>query len=310
MIAVAGSIGYDIFLSIDQPASEAFLEQKDTALIPLKTCLHSYGGNGANICWYLAALGERPLLLSTAGKDGERYLERLRAAGISTKAVKIFDDIPTTTVVFLKDGKDAEYALFHAEASDRRKWTTEHLPEDAYILHVAPSKPAFAMDALSSRANGDRVSVFDPGQELGNYSKKEIQECLGMASLTVVNEGELELMRTITGESEDFLFDLCPRFIVTHGKKGSRIIDGDASAFVNACSSGRPDKTTIGAGDAFRAGLLYGLDHSLNLEQSAMLGAAIAAEAVSVADAQAPSFTKEDINMRMKDAYGEKAPEL
>lgn len=106
---------------------------------------------------------------------------------------------------------------------------------------------------------------------MGIFSAEELQSCTIRSDITIMNEPERAQFESIVGE--DFV-NLCQSHghtaIVTLGERGSIIITGSSEILIPAIYTERILDAT-GCGDAYRAGLLYGLTHGWNIEKAAKL---------------------------------------
>src|SRR5262249_27094234 len=93
-IVVTGSIAYDYLMSFPGKFTEHFLPEHMTRVSPTflaDTRAKRRGGCAPNIAYARALLGERPLLMATAGEDFGEYRQWLQAAGIDTSHVRQID---------------------------------------------------------------------------------------------------------------------------------------------------------------------------------------------------------------------------
>ena len=90
-IVVTGSIAYDYLMSFPGKFTEHFLPehmQRLSLSFLVDTMDKRRGGCAPNIAYTLALLGERPLLMATAGEDFGEYRQWLEAAGVDTSLVR------------------------------------------------------------------------------------------------------------------------------------------------------------------------------------------------------------------------------
>src|SRR3972149_1164779 len=102
-IAVTGSIAYDYIMSFPGYFKEHVLPEKVADSINLSFLVDQMvrrrGGVASNIAYSLGLLGERPVLMGTAGQDFGEYRAWLEAHGVDTSAVRQYDDLFTASEV-------------------------------------------------------------------------------------------------------------------------------------------------------------------------------------------------------------------
>ena len=99
-LVVTGSIAYDYLMTFPGHFSEQFVADKlDRISVSflVDTMKQHPGGCGANIAYNLALLGERPLLVGSAGCDFDGYRKRLDKAGVDTSGVLVRDEVYTAS---------------------------------------------------------------------------------------------------------------------------------------------------------------------------------------------------------------------
>ena len=101
----------------------------------------------------------------------------------------------------------------------------------------------------------------------------------------------------------DGLLELCPVVIRTEGADGTSIFyKGQPPIHLDIVI---PEKVvdTTGAGDGFRAGLLYGLYNDYSILDSAKWGASVASFVVETSGGQIQTFTIDQVRARLEKTY-------
>ena len=137
-------------------------------------------------------------------------------------------------------------------------------------------------------------SFFDPGQTLGLYSPEDLHRALLLTNYLIVNEYEYELILSKTGLTEAKILQQVDKLIVTLWANGVRIVDHDGTIELPAVAVNKVVDPT-GCGDAFRAGLIYGLLNEKSWEESAKIGLSVASVVVQSQWGMNHTFTLEDI---------------
>jgi adenosine kinase len=100
--------------------------------------------------------------------------------------------------------------------------------------------------------------MFDPGQGLPMFNGEELMHFINMATYLAVNDYEAQVLQEKTGLNLEQLAEKVEAMIVTLGAKGSHIYaDGQRHEIPSVKAKEVVDPT--GCGDAYRAGLLYGI---------------------------------------------------
>jgi adenosine kinase len=145
--------------------------------------------------------------------------------------------------------------------------------------------------------------VFDPGQGLPMFSGAELAEFVRLADYVAVNDYEGKLLEEKTGKSLEGLAREVQALVVTLGARGSRIYaDGKAHDIPIAAAERVLDPT--GCGDAYRAGLLYGIAQGWDWPDTGRLGAVMGALKIASRGAQNHRADRASIEARFRAAFG------
>ena len=121
--------------------------------------------------------------------------------------------------------------------------------------------------------------IFDPGQQCARMAGDQLRDGITGATVVIVNDYELELLRQKTGMSEADILAVATTLIVTKGENGSTVLTGGGSVDVAAVTPARIVDPT-GVGDAFRGGLMRGMSLGLPYDVCARLGSVAATYAL------------------------------
>lgn len=274
-VLCTGSIAVDHIMVFRGRFREVILPEK---IHMLNVAFHvpelrkSYGGTAANIAFNLRLLGEDPILLGSVGADFDPYAAWLERHGIGLEDVKVLEDETTAGAYITTDLDDNQIIGFHPGAMDRaHEAPVSSVRRPFEIGIVAPNgKRAMQEHARGLKERGVRT-VIDPGQGLPLFEGPELVELLTGAEIYVVNDYEWDLTREKTGLDGDALAARVGAVVVTRGEKGSTLRRGTECLEIPAVKAARVVDPT-GCGDAYRAGLLWGMQHGLSLAQAARLG--------------------------------------
>jgi adenosine kinase len=145
--------------------------------------------------------------------------------------------------------------------------------------------------------------VFDPGQGLPMFDGQELSWFIERAAYVAVNDYESQLLVERTGVSLEDLARRVRALIVTRGAQGSTLFEGGKRHDVPAVAA-RATVDPTGCGDAYRAGLLYGLATGMDLLASGRLASVLGALKIEHAGPQNHRADRATVAERFKAAFG------
>ena len=229
-----------------------------------------WGGCAGNIAYNLKGLGGDPVVMATVGDDGGAYIERLSSFAIATDAVRTVAGTFTAQAYIITDLDDNQITAFHPGAMNQAHMN--HVSDvDRIALGIVAPDGRDGMAAHVREFAAARIPfVFDPGQGLPLFSGAELIEMIDCADYVAVNDYEARLLAERTGLSEKEIAARVDALIVTLGADGSRI---HASGTVFEIPTLTPTKLVdpTGCGDAYRAGLLYGIGQGWDWDRTGRL---------------------------------------
>ena len=305
-IIVTGSIAYDYLMSFPGKFTEHFLPEHISRVslsFLVDTMDKRRGGCAPNIAYSLALLGERPVLMGTAGQDFDEYRRWLDAAGVDTSLVK---DIPgkfTASFFCSTDVANNQIASFYTGAMAHAAELSFRTAGRPDLVTISPNDPAAMLQyAEECRTLGLRY-IFDLGQQVARMSGDELTQGLTGSYLIICNDYELEILRQKTGLSESDLLQRAEILVVTRGEDGSSIIRPTTRVDVPAVPV-RKIVDPTGVGDAYRAGLMKGLVHGADDEVCVQLGTVAAAYALEHLGGQSHAYTAAEFRQRYEKHFG------
>jgi adenosine kinase len=304
-IVVTGSIAYDYLMSFPGKFTDHFLpEHLDRISLSflVDTMDKRRGGCAPNIAYTLALLGERPLLMATAGEDFGDYRRWLEAAGIDTRFVKEVDGKFTASFFCSTDQQNNQIASFYTGAMAHAGELSFRDVENCELAIISPNDPgAMVQYAEECRALGIRY-IFDPGQQCARMSGVELADGLVGAAILVCNDYEYELLKQKTGFDDQTILHKTETLIITKGEHGSSIVSRAGETHVAAVQPRRIVDPT-GVGDAFRGGLIKGLSLNLPAHIAAQLGSVAATYALEHLGGLSHAYTVTEFTARYEEHF-------
>jgi adenosine kinase len=305
-IVVTGSIAYDYLMSFPGKFTDHFLPDHMDR-ISLSFLVDSMdkrrGGCAPNIAYTLALLGERPLIMATAGEDFGEYRRWLDAAGIDTSLVTQVPGKFCASFFCSTDQHNNQIASFYTGAMAHAAELSFRTVKGCDLAIVAPNDPA-AMVQYSEecRTMGIRY-IFDPGQQCARMSGDELNAGLAGATILICNDYEFELLRQKAGVSEEGILAHSEALIVTRGEHGSSVYTSAGRVDVPAVPPHRIADPT-GVGDAFRGGLMKGLALGWPYHMSARLGGVAATYCLEHLGGTSHAYTWNEFKTRYEEHFG------
>jgi len=262
-----------------------------------------YGGCAGNIAYNLKLLGEEPMIMATVGHDFEPYLQWLYQCGLSTEFIEILDDCYTAQAYITTDEDDNQITAFHPGAMNFSQRNVVPADQGISLGIVAPDGKQGMQQHAQQFVDADIPFIFDPGQGMPMFDGEELLQFLGMANWVTLNDYESELMQERTGLSLEQIAERVDALIITLGGRGSKIFtDGRCLEIPAARTSALLDPT--GCGDAYRAGLLYGLLNKLEWEITGRIASLLGAIKIEHNGTQNHVFNLDQFKRRYRENFG------
>ena len=232
------------------------------------------GGAPANVAFQCHQLGLAGRVASRVGDDadGRELVQFLSEKGLPTDLIQTDADLPTGTVAVTHGADGPEYVIRRPAAWDAIEAT------DALAAAVNGAA-AVCFGSLAQRDRRSRtairkvvsardqrvLAVFDANLRQEFFTADVLNESLKRANVLKLNEAEVPVVAGLLGLPTDpaaFLDAATDRWrltaaCVTRGAEGCLVRIGDDVAAVSAEPVTVAD--TVGAGDAFTAGLIFAL---------------------------------------------------
>lgn len=307
-IVVTGSIAYDYLMFFPGKFTDSLIaDQLESISLSflVDSLKRQRGGTAPNIAYTLALLGGNPTIMATAGQDFSDYRAWLDAQGVDTSAIIEIEDDYCASFFVNTDQDHNQIASFYtgAMAHAGRLSFAQHAA-DTDLAIISPNDPtAMRNHAQECKDQGIRY-IYDPSQQAARISGDDLRHGLEGCYLLTVNEYEYRLIQEKTGLTPEQILDHVGGLLVTKGSKGSTlIVDGETYEIPSAAPEQVVEPT--GAGDAYRAGLMRGIQLGLPWPVAGRIGALAATYVLEQVGTQNHSFTIDSFIARYRQAFGD-----
>lgn len=307
MIIVTASIAYDYIMDFPGLFSDHILPDKIHNL-NLSFIVNNFtkrrGGTAGNISYSLGLLKTPHILFAVAGKDFTDYKQELEKLGVNTKHVTIYKDEYTATGIGMADKSNNQIWAFSYGATEHsHELNVKKVAKKNDLMLIGPQGAKGSMSIVKQCVDLGIDYMFDPGFILTQVSHEDLRLGVTHAKYIIGNDYELSMIKDRVKNFDKIVTDKI--IITTLAEKGSLIETKDTKISINAA---KPDRVLdpTGAGDAWRAGFLTGLEKNFDLETCARMGAVVASYAIEKQGGQEHTFTKKAFAKRYKDTYNAK----
>lgn len=303
---ICGSIAYDNIMVFRGRFREHILPEQIhilnvSFLVP--ELRREFGGCAGNIAYNLKLLGTDPVVMATVGDDALLYFERLERLGIAPECVRQVPETLTAQAFITTDLDDNQITAFHPGAMNHSHLNNITSELNANLAIIAPDGRDGMLQHSRELAELGIPFMFDPGQGLPMFSGEELMTFVDRATYLAVNDYEGQLLEERTGRKlEDFAREL-EALILTRGSEGS-IIYTNGEKIDIPCVKATELVDPTGCGDAYRAGLLYGIAAGFDWLKSGRLAALMGAIKIASRGGQNHSVSREEIVRLFRKNFG------
>jgi adenosine kinase len=303
---ICGSMAYDTIMVFHDKFKHHILPEKThmlnvSFLVPVMR--REFGGCAGNIAYNLKLLNEEPLIMATVGHDFEPYAQWLNQHKISQKFIQSLDNQFTGQAYITTDEDDNQITAFHPGAMNFSHLNSVPTVENDIRIGIVSPDGKDGMQLHAKQFSELEIPfIFDPGQGMPMFNGSELLTLVEQATWLTLNDYESELMQEKTGLTLVQLAEKVDALIVTQGGEGSTIYtDGKEIKIPAAPVTNLSDPT--GCGDAYRAGLLYGLLNGFDWEITGRIASLMGAIKIEHHGTQNHSFTLETFKQRYFDSF-------
>jgi adenosine kinase len=307
-IFVCGSIAYDHLLYYPGNFSDlvSSAEKGMNLSINVSKKFIEFGGTAGNIAYNLTLLGELPVVLGVAGKDFQNYETWLKQNNIDISNVKIVNNKFTASAYITSDNVGNQITSFYKGAmEDDIDVSLKDFSDQISYMIISPDKKERMLDLMHEARFLGIPFIFDPGQVISLFSEAECLSFIEGPKVLIFNQFELNTFMEKTNLTREQILEKVPILIETMRESGSNIMTKEKVFFIRSATPRKMIDPT-GCGDAYRAGILYGLTRNLDLKLTGQIGALMATYKLESRGTQTHKFTMDEFKKRYEEVYGEK----
>ncbi len=303
---ICGSMAYDTIMVFHDKFKHHILPEKVhilnvSFLVPVMR--REYGGCAGNIAYNLNLLGEEPLIMAVVGHDFEPYSQWLSQNGLSSEFIHVMDNHYTGQAYITTDEEANQITAFHPGAMSFSHLNSIPTVSDISIGIVSPDGKEGMVLHADQFAELDIPFIFDPGQGMPMFNGAELLKFIDQATWMTLNDYESELMQNRTGLSLAELAERVEALIITLGGQGSKIYTQGRCIDIPAAKPNVLQDPT-GCGDAYRAGLLYGLMNEFDWDTTGRIASLMGAIKIEHHGTQNHDIDMADFKRRFHENFG------
>jgi adenosine kinase len=303
---ICGSLAYDTIMVFKDKFKNHILPEQlhilnVAFLVP--EMRREYGGCAGNIAYNLQLLGGRPLIMATVGDDFAPYATRLEKLGLAQTHIRTVSGNFTGQAFITTDLDDNQITAFHPGAMSMSHLNHISAAKEISLGIVSPDGRDGMLNHAQEFAEAGIPFVFDPGQGIPMFSGSELLNFIEQANYITVNDYEAKLLQDKTGKTLAEIAQRVTALIVTLGADGSLIYAGNKLISIPA-----PKPLAIvdptGCGDAYRAGLLYGIERGWDWDTTGRLASLMGSLKISSRGGQNHRYSLTEISDQFKQHFG------
>lgn len=303
---ICGSIAYDTIMVFPDRFKNHILPDKVhilnvSFLVP--EMRREFGGCAGNIAYNLKMLGGEPVPMATVGSDFGIYAEWLEQQGVDCGHVRTVEGSFTGQAFITTDQDDNQITAFHPGAMTFSHYNRVQDAAGIRIGIVSPDGREGMIHHAEQFAEAGIPFIFDVGQGLPMFGGDDLLRFLEQATYAAFNDYEAQLTAERTGLSLEQMAERVDALIVTQGGEGSVILTGGRRIEIPSVKPSAVVDPT-GCGDAYRAGVLLGLENGFDWETTGRIASLLGSIKIASPGTQNHRFTPEEFRDRFEAAFG------
>jgi len=303
---ICGSFAYDTIMVFRDKFKHHILPDKVhmlnvSFLVP--DMRREFGGCAGNIAYNLKLLGGDGAPMGTVGSDFGPYAEWMDRCDISRRHIKVCDSEYTAQAYITTDLDDNQITAFHPGAMGLSHHNRVQDAPGVTLGIVSPDGREGMIEHATQFAETNIPFIFDPGQGLPMFDGDDLKRFIEQATYVASNDYESQLIQERTGWSPHEVAERVKAFVVTRGAEGSIVYTSKHRIEVPAAKA-RALNDPTGCGDAYRAGLLFGLQNGMDWETTGRIAALMGAIKIEHHGTQNHRFASDEFKGRFKEEFG------
>ena len=279
-VLICGSMAYDSIMVFNDYFKNHILPDqihKLSVSFYVPELKKNFGGTAGNIAYNLSLLKTSPLIMATVGEDFQPYVERLSKYEIIQDYIKKIPDTFTAQAYITTDLDDNQITAFHPGAMTQSHQNSISLiTESISLAIISPDGKDGMIQHANECVEKNIPFLFDPGQGLPMFNKEELMIFIDQAHYIALNDYELQLVLDKTNLTLSKLTSSVDALMVTKGSQGSSIYSKGEEIIIDSIPIKIPVDPT-GCGDAYRAGLIYGILNKYDWNKTGQLASVMGA---------------------------------
>jgi adenosine kinase len=296
-ILICGSMAFDTIMVFKDQFKNHILPEsihKLSVAFYVPELRKEFGGTAGNIAYNLKLLDENPVIMATVGNDFSIYFDWLNQNGIDTSYIKEIKSLFTAQAYITTDLSDNQITAFHPGAMVESHQNKIKEVKDVCLAIIAPDGKDGMINHAKECKTLNIPFMFDPGQGLPMFNREELLQFIDDATYIAVNDYEATLLAEKTSLSIEEISKKVETLIVTMGGEGS-IIYTDLKTYKIEPIKVELTIDPTGCGDAYRAGLLYGISKKWDWQSAGRLASVMGAIKIQNQGGQNHRPSRDDI---------------
>ena len=296
-ILICGSMAFDTIMVFKDQFENHILPEsihKLSVAFYVPELRKEFGGTAGNIAYNLKLLNEDPIIMATVGNDFSNYFEWLSQNTINVSHIKEIKSLYTAQAYITTDLSDNQITAFHPGAMVESHQNKIKDAKNICLAIIAPDGKEGMMNHAAECKALNIPFIFDPGQGLPMFNREELLKFIDDATYIAVNDYEATLLSEKTSLSTEEISKKVEALIVTLGVKGSMIYADNKTYKIDPIKVVDPIDPT-GCGDAYRAGLLYGISKKWDWQSIGRLASVMGAIKIQSQGGQNHRPSRDDI---------------
>ena len=288
----------------------------DTKRIPIEgetltgTNFHStFGGKGSNMACCAARLQADSTFMGKVGKDsyGEEFVSMIKQEGVNSRGVLYSENLPTGVGFIVSSATGANLIVIDAGANG--DFSPQDIESSREIIESSdvilspleiPLKTALAAAKVAKGKGIKSIINTAPALDLRTYNLSDVfaitpnetegRLCLGLSPTDPISDENLAISLLDLGV-ENVILTLGSKGVIWACKEGLKSIPALEVDVVDS----------VGAGDAFNAGLAVGLSENMPLIEAIILGVTSASLSTQKRETIASYPHRKEVNNRIKE---------